>query len=73
MVQNEPNIAYICSRCYRAPELIFGATDYSTQIDVWSSGCVIAEMFNGEPLFLGESAVDQLVEIIKVLGTPSRD
>ena len=58
LIKGEPNIAYICSRCYRAPELIFGATDYDPQIDVWSTGCVIAELFNGEPLFLGESAVD---------------
>lgn len=72
LVKGEPNIAYICSRCYRAPELIFGATDYDPQIDVWSVGCVIAELFNGDPLFLGDSAVDQLVEIIKVLGTPSK-
>jgi glycogen synthase kinase 3 beta len=60
-------------RCYRAPELIFGATNYTNQIDVWSAGCVIAEMINGEPLFIGESAVDQLVEIIKVLGTPTKE
>ncbi|CAK69016.1 unnamed protein product (macronuclear) [Paramecium tetraurelia] len=73
LIAGEPNIAYICSRCYRAPELIFGATDYNTQIDVWSVGCVIAELINGEPLFLGDSAVDQMVEIVKVLGTPSRD
>ena len=38
---DETNLAYICSRCYRAPELIFGATDYTPQIDVWSIGCVI--------------------------------
>lgn len=73
LVKGEPNIAYICSRCYRAPELIFGATDYNNQIDMWSAGCVIAEMINSEPLFIGESAVDQLVEIIKVLGTPTKD
>eukprot|EP00825_Cyclidium_porcatum_P018844 TRINITY_DN2144_c0_g1_i2.p1 TRINITY_DN2144_c0_g1~~TRINITY_DN2144_c0_g1_i2.p1 ORF type:complete len:154 (+),score=28.91 TRINITY_DN2144_c0_g1_i2:427-888(+) len=40
---------------------------------MWSVGCVIAEMVNSEPLFIGESQVDQLVEIIKVLGTPSKD
>ncbi|EME31601.1 cyclin-dependent serine/threonine protein kinase [Galdieria sulphuraria] len=72
LVANEPNISYICSRYYRAPELIFGATDYTTAIDVWSSGCVMGEMLLGRPLFPGESGVDQLVEIIKVLGTPSR-
>jgi len=72
LVANEPNVSYICSRYYRAPELIFGATFYDCAIDVWSSGCVIAEMILGEPLFLGESALDQLVEIIKILGTPTQ-
>lgn len=73
MVKGEPNVAYICSRYYRAPELIFGATNYTSMVDVWSLGCVLAEMFLGEPLFPGENAGDQLVEIIKVLGTPTRD
>eukprot|EP00951_Prasinocladus_malaysianus_P026890 scaffold239844_cov43-Prasinocladus_malaysianus.AAC.1 len=73
LVRGEPNISYICSRYYRAPELIFGATDYTTAIDVWSVGCVMAELLLGQPLFPGESGVDQLVEIIKVLGTPSRE
>merc|ERR1719379_2069706 len=72
-VKGEPNVAYICSRYYRAPELIFGATDYNTVIDIWSMGCVMAEMVLGQPLFPGESGVDQLVEIIKVLGTPTRE
>ncbi|RZC62634.1 hypothetical protein C5167_024410 [Papaver somniferum] len=60
LVKGEPNISYICSRYYRAPELIFGATEYTTAIDLWSTGC---------PLFPGESGV----EIIKVLGTPTRE
>jgi len=72
LVKGEPNISYICSRYYRAPELIFGATDYTNAIDVWSTGCVIAEMVTTQPLFPGESASDQLVEIIKILGTPTR-
>lgn len=94
-VKGEPNISYICSRYYRAPELIFGATEYATAIDIWSAGCVLAELLLGQvlsgvldaicpqvliiwshhmylyfcfqPLFPGESGVDQLVEIIKVL------
>ncbi|GMM31153.1 serine/threonine protein kinase [Martiniozyma asiatica (nom. inval.)] len=70
---NEPNVSYICSRYYRAPELIFGARNYTTKIDVWSAGCVIAEMCLGQPLFPGQSGIDQLVEIIKLLGTPSKD
>eukprot|EP01059_Diplonema_ambulator_P015816 TRINITY_DN27024_c0_g1_i1.p1 TRINITY_DN27024_c0_g1~~TRINITY_DN27024_c0_g1_i1.p1 ORF type:complete len:365 (+),score=49.95 TRINITY_DN27024_c0_g1_i1:53-1147(+) len=73
LVKGEPNVSYICSRYYRAPELIFGATDYTPAIDVWSLGCVFAELLIGQPLFPGESSVDQLVEIIKVLGTPTRE
>jgi len=73
LVQGEPNVSYICSRYYRAPELIFGATNYTTNIDIWSTGCVMAELMLGQPLFPGESGIDQLVEIIKVLGTPSRE
>ncbi|XP_076620965.1 glycogen synthase kinase-3 beta isoform X6 [Colletes latitarsis] len=73
LVFGEPNVSYICSRYYRAPELIFGAINYTTKIDVWSAGCVLAELLLGQPIFPGDSGVDQLVEIIKVLGTPTRD
>eukprot|EP01112_Ceratiomyxa_fruticulosa_P020823 TRINITY_DN7200_c0_g1_i1.p1 TRINITY_DN7200_c0_g1~~TRINITY_DN7200_c0_g1_i1.p1 ORF type:complete len:468 (-),score=74.62 TRINITY_DN7200_c0_g1_i1:314-1717(-) len=73
LIKGETNVSYICSRYYRAPELIFGATNYSTAIDVWSMGCVLAELLLGQPLFPGDSGVDQLVEIIKILGTPTRE
>ncbi|CAF1715035.1 unnamed protein product [Brassica oleracea var. botrytis] len=73
LVPGEPNISYICSRYYRAPELIFGATEYTNAIDMWSGGCVMAELLLGQPLFPGESGIDQLVEIIKILGTPTRE
>ncbi|KAH0999787.1 hypothetical protein HUJ04_013560 [Dendroctonus ponderosae] len=73
LVKGELNVSYICSRYYRAPELIFGAIDYTTRIDVWSAGCVLAELLLGQPIFPGDSGVDQLVEIIKVLGTPTKD
>lgn len=69
----EVNVSYICSRYYRAPELIFGAQHYSLAIDIWSTGCVMAELFLLQPLFPGESNIDQLVEIIKILGTPTKD
>ena len=46
-MKGEVNVSYICSRYYRAPELIFGATDYTQSIDVWSVGCVIAELLLG--------------------------
>eukprot|EP00118_Oscarella_pearsei_P002874 m.12007 g.12007 ORF g.12007 m.12007 type:complete len:407 (+) comp23762_c0_seq3:209-1429(+) len=73
LTKGEPNVSYICSRYYRAPELIFGATDYTSDIDVWSAGCVLAELLLGQPIFPGNSGVDQLVEIIKILGTPTRE
>lgn len=72
-VIGEPNVSYICSRYYRAPELIFGASEYTTMIDVWSTGCVIGELMLGQPLFPGENGADQLVEIIKILGTPNKE
>eukprot|EP00096_Caligus_rogercresseyi_P016794 TRINITY_DN976_c0_g1_i1.p1 TRINITY_DN976_c0_g1~~TRINITY_DN976_c0_g1_i1.p1 ORF type:complete len:539 (-),score=153.09 TRINITY_DN976_c0_g1_i1:2016-3632(-) len=73
LIRGEPNVSYICSRYYRAPELIFGAVDYSTSIDIWSAGCVFAELMLCQPIFPGDSGVDQLVEIIKILGTPTRE
>ncbi|KAH8363143.1 hypothetical protein KR084_005930 [Drosophila pseudotakahashii] len=73
LVSGEPNVSYICSRYYRAPELIFGATDYSTKIDIWSAGCVMAELLLGQLIFPGDSGVDQIVEIVKVMGTPTSE
>lgn len=70
---DEPNVSYICSRYYRAPELIFGATHYTVAVDVWSTACVVAEMLTGNSLFPGANKVDQMVEIIKVLGTPTAE
>lgn len=70
---SEPNVSYICSRYYRAPELIFGATNYTVAVDIWSMACVVAEMLTGLSLFPGENNVDQMVEIIKVLGTPTAE
>ena len=69
--KTEKNIAYICSRYYRPPELVLGATIYTPQVDVWSMGCVIVELVLNKPIFAGKSASDQMNEIMKVLGTPS--
>lgn len=54
----EANVAYICSRYYRAPELILGATYYTNALDVWSVACVVAEMILFDPIFPGKSAMD---------------
>ncbi|CAI2369981.1 unnamed protein product [Moneuplotes crassus] len=72
IVPGEENISYITSRHYRAPELILGARYYSHEIDIWSAGVLLVELINGEAPFKGENGVDQLIEIIRVLGTPNR-
>ncbi|GAA5828091.1 hypothetical protein JCM3770_000865 [Rhodotorula araucariae] len=71
--EGEPNVAYTCSRYYRAPELIFGATEYKYSIDLWAVGCILGEVLLGSVFFPGTSGIEQLVEIIKVLGTPTMD
>ena len=53
-----PNVNYICSRYYRAPELIFGGNIYTNAIDIWSAACVIGEMFLTRPMFAGTTGVD---------------
>ena len=71
LIKGQENISYICSRYYRPPELILESTDYTTQVDVWSIGCVIAELVLNKPIFPGKNKNDQLIEIINILGTPS--
>lgn len=67
----EKRAVYVCSRYFRAPEIILGSTCYNSSIDLWSAGCIFAEMIIRQPLFTGRDGVDQLLEIIKVCGTPS--
>ncbi|XP_074652153.1 cyclin-dependent kinase 2-like [Tubulanus polymorphus] len=55
---------------YRAPEILLGCRYYSTAIDVWSIGCIFAEMITKRPLFSGDSEIDQLFRIFRTLGTP---
>ena len=57
---------------YRAPELLFGRVDYGPEVDVWSCGCVMAELLLGLPLLPGRGDMDQLGRIISVLGSPSQ-
>lgn len=56
---------------YRAPDVLLGSRKYSTSVDIWSVGCIFAEMVNARPLFPGTNDADQLTKIFKVLGTPS--
>uniref|UniRef100_A0A8C7R698 dual-specificity kinase n=1 Tax=Oncorhynchus mykiss TaxID=8022 RepID=A0A8C7R698_ONCMY len=63
---------YIQSRFYRSPEVILGHP-YSMAIDMWSLGCIMAELYTGFPLFPGESEVEQIACIMEVLGMPPKD
>ncbi|KGN51693.1 cyclin-dependent kinase G-2 isoform X1 [Cucumis sativus] len=56
---------------YRAPELLLGTRKYSTAIDMWSLGCIMAELLSKQPLFNGKTEVDQLDKIFRTLGTPN--
>ncbi|MFQ6619012.1 hypothetical protein Gotur_001397, partial [Gossypium turneri] len=58
---------------YRAPEILLGSRHYSTPVDVWSVGCIFAEMVNQRPLFPGDSEIDELFKIFRILGTPNED
>jgi len=59
---------------YRAPEVLLGSRHYSTAIDMWSVGCIFAEMAtHGNALFPGDSEIDQIFKIFRVLGTPNED
>lgn len=53
LIKNEPSLSYVCSRSYRAPELLFGDLNYSNSIDIWSLGCTFAEILLKRVLFSG--------------------
>ena len=61
---------YIQSRFYRSPEVILGL-QYSMPIDMWSFGCILAELYTGYPLFPGENELEQLACIMEILGLPA--
>ncbi|ORZ13664.1 serine/threonine-protein kinase pef1 [Absidia repens] len=56
---------------YRAPDVLLGSRMYSTSIDIWSAGCIMAEMYTGRPLFPGTTNEDQLQKIFRMMGTPT--
>ena len=71
-LEHEKLYTYIQSRFYRAPEIILGI-EYTTAIDMWSLGCVLAEIHSGYPLFPGESEAEQLLCIMEVRGAPPKE
>ncbi|KIV99351.1 cyclin-dependent kinase 1 [Verruconis gallopava] len=58
---------------YRAPEILLGGRQYSTGVDMWSIGCIFAEMCTRKPLFPGDSEIDEIFKIFRILGTPTED
>ena len=68
VLENQPSETYICSRFYRAPELILDRNIYTTSIDIWSFGCIFGEFAKGRPLFTGSCQVDVLASIMKCRG-----
>lgn len=65
-----------CTLCltyrYRAPEVLLRSTNYSSPIDIWAVGCIMAELYTLRPLFPGSSEIDEIFKICSVLGTPSK-
>uniref|UniRef100_A0A8C4HZN5 mitogen-activated protein kinase n=1 Tax=Dicentrarchus labrax TaxID=13489 RepID=A0A8C4HZN5_DICLA len=64
---------YVVTRWYRAPEVILSWMHYTQTVDIWSVGCIMAEMLQGKPLFKGSDHLDQLTEIMKTTGTPTQE
>ncbi|XP_005112397.1 cyclin-dependent kinase 20 [Aplysia californica] len=61
----------VATRWYRAPELLYGARKYDEGVDLWAVGCIFGELLNNSPIFPGETDIEQLCLVVKVLGTPS--
>lgn len=64
---------YVATRWYRAPEIMLNSKGYTKSIDIWSVGCILAEMLSNRPIFPGKHYLDQLSHILSVLGSPSQE
>jgi p38 MAP kinase len=61
---------YVATRFYRAPEIMLNWQNYGNEVDIWSVGCIFADMLQGRPLFPGKSHIGQFLMITEILGTP---
>ncbi|XP_031565066.1 serine/threonine-protein kinase ICK-like isoform X2 [Actinia tenebrosa] len=68
-----PYTDYVSTRWYRAPEVLLRSTGYSSPIDMWAIGCIMAELYTLRPLFPGSSEVDEIFKVTSILGTPSKE
>uniref|UniRef100_A0A6I9S7H4 [RNA-polymerase]-subunit kinase n=1 Tax=Elaeis guineensis var. tenera TaxID=51953 RepID=A0A6I9S7H4_ELAGV len=68
--QKQPLTSRVVTLWYRPPELLLGSTDYEASVDLWSVGCVFAEVFLGKPIFQGRTEVEQIHKIFKLCGSP---
>ncbi|XVE48530.1 hypothetical protein DITRI_Ditri01bG0009000 [Diplodiscus trichospermus] len=71
--QKQPLTSRVVTLWYRPPELLLGSTDYGVAVDLWSSGCILAELFAGKPIMPGRTEVEQLHRIFKLCGSPSEE
>ena len=62
---------YVATRWYRAPEILLGSNKYTKGVDMWSLGCILAELLLGKPVFPGTSTLNQLDRVMEVIGRPS--
>ena len=67
-----PFTDYVATRWYRAPEILLKSPNYNSPVDIFALGCIMAELYLGQPLFNGSSELDQLNKICAVIGSPSR-
>ncbi|KAL5670892.1 hypothetical protein ACJX0J_015198, partial [Zea mays] len=71
--QRHPLTSRVVTLWYRPPELLLGATNYGVAVDLWSAGCILAELYAGKPIMPGRTEVEQLHKIFKLCGSPSED
>ena len=72
-IPNRPYTKEVLTLWYRAPELLLGTNEYSTTVDIWSIGCIFAEMYIKKPVFRGVNELDELDKIFEIKGTPTKD
>uniref|UniRef100_A0A0D9VTZ6 [RNA-polymerase]-subunit kinase n=1 Tax=Leersia perrieri TaxID=77586 RepID=A0A0D9VTZ6_9ORYZ len=71
--KNQPMTSRVVTLWYRPPELLLGSTDYGVGVDLWSAGCILAELLAGRPIMPGRTEVEQLHKIFKLCGSPTEE